>query len=343
MKKYLMKSVVVGCSLIGLSSPVFAEDVTLTLSHFMSPKSPPHVKFLKPWAEKIKTESKGRLKVEIFPSMTLGGKPPELYRQVRDGAADIVLTITGYTPGVFPRTEVFELPTIHINSAKATTAAIQEKFDLIAKDYKDVKPLLIFANAGNAIHLTDGCINNSAGLKGKKLRTPSRTGGWLIKQWGAEPVGMPVPAIPQALAKGTIDGVLLPFEIMPPYKVHELTNCSLTTEKDGRFGASIFMFAMNKKRYNELPADLKAIIDANSGVALSKSVGELMDEIEAPGKKLQKGTGSPLIELDSKQTSEINSAAKFVIEKWVKEAESNGLDAKKLVEAASSAIAKHSK
>ena len=42
--------------------------------------------------------------------MQLGGTPPQLYDQARDGVADIVWTLPGYTPGRFPRIEVFELP-----------------------------------------------------------------------------------------------------------------------------------------------------------------------------------------------------------------------------------------
>ena len=117
-------------------------EVTLTVHHFLSPKATTHQAFIEPWAKRIEEQSEGRIKVEIFPSMSMGGKPPELYRQVRDGAADIVWTLIGYTPGVFPRSEVFELPTVHRGSARATNLAIQDNFDLIAEDYHDLKPLL---------------------------------------------------------------------------------------------------------------------------------------------------------------------------------------------------------
>ena len=60
-----------------------------------------------PWTETITKESKGKIKFEIFPAMALGGKPNELYKQVRDGVVDIVWTLPGYTAGVFPRVEAF--------------------------------------------------------------------------------------------------------------------------------------------------------------------------------------------------------------------------------------------
>lgn len=342
MKLNIVKTAIAAAALLSTSVVAQAAEVTLTMSHFLSPKAPPHAKFLEPWARKIEAESNGRIKIEIFPSMTLGGKPPELYRQLRDGAADIVWTLTGYTPGVFPRSEVFELPDVHGGSAKATTLAIQDNFGLIAEDFKDIKPLLVHVHAGQAIHLVNGCIDGAEDLKGMKLRTPSRTGGWMISAWGAEPVGMPVPALPQALSKGVVDGALIPFEIVPPFKVHELTKCSVVGAKGSRFGTSVFLFAMNKDRYDSLPADLKAIIDANSGMAIAGQAGALWDEIEAPGQMLQKKTGSPVKELDQAATDAFAKLGGAVTAKWVEEAGKAGIDANALVKAAKASVASHS-
>jgi len=343
MSKTTIKLALTGLTMLAAATTAQAAEVTLTLSHFLSPKAPPHSKFLAPWAKKIEADSKGRIEVKIFPSMTMGGKPPELYRQLRDGSADLVWTLTGYTPNVFPRSEVYELPTVHQGSATATNLAIQENFKLIAEDFKDIKPILIHVHAGNAMHMVNGCVNKPADLKGMKLRTPSRTGGWLIKSWGAEPVGMPVPAVPQALSKGVIDGALIPFEIVPPLKVHELTKCSITGINDSRFGTSVFLFGMNKDRYNSLPADLKAVIDANSGAAIAKMAGDVWMASEAPGKALQKKSGSPVHNLDQAQTDAFSALSKTVVDRWVKEVTSKGIDGAGLVKAARSSVTKNAK
>jgi TRAP-type C4-dicarboxylate transport system substrate-binding protein len=330
-------------AVVWLVGPARAEQVTLTIHHFLSPKSPTQVAFIAPWAKQVEAQSKGQIKFKIFPSMSMGGKPPELYRQVRDGAADIVWTLTGYTPGVFPRSEVFELPTVHRGDAAATNQAIQDNFKLIAADYKDLHPILVHVHAGNAIHMRNKPVHKVADLKGLKLRTPSRTGAWLIEALGAEPVGMPVPALPQALSKGVVDGALIPFEIFLPFKLQELTKYSVEGADGSRFGTSVFLFAMNKARYDGLPADLKAVIDANSGAAIAKKIGEVWNNVEAPGAAAQLKSGGEIIKLDASAKAAFDAVGEKVVARWIEESKKEGFDGKALVDAARASIAKYSK
>lgn len=325
-----------------IATPAVAADVTLTVHTFLGPKSPTVSKMIEPWAERIETASNGRIEIEIFPSMAMGGKPPELYNQVRDGVADIVWTLTGYTPGVFPRAEVFELPNVHGGSAKATTLAIQDVFPQIAEDFKDVHPLLVHVHAGNMIHLAGKTASGPADLAGLKLRTPSRTGAWMIESLGAEPVGMPLPALPQALAKGGVDGALVPFEIFPPFKLYELTKFSGEGADGTRFGTSVFLFAMNKDRYEALPDDLKAIIDEASGAAFAASTGDVFDAAEAPGRKLQTEAGNTVGQFDAATMAAFAAKTEAVVNRWIEEANAAGLDGAALVKAAREAVASHS-
>ncbi len=318
-------------------------EVTLTIHHFLSPKSTTQVAMIEPWAQAIEKASDGRIAFEIFPSMSMGGKPPELYRQVRDGAADIVWTLIGYTPGVFPRSEAFELPTVHLGSSVATNLAIHDNFDLIADDYEDIKPLLLHVHDGNAIHMRD-FIQDVLSLdefNGKKLRTPSRTGAWMIEALGAEPVGMPVPALPQALSKGAVDGALVPFEIFPPLKLAELTQTSMEGRKKQRFGTSVFMYAMNKDRFEELPEDLQTIIEEHSGRAFAKKMGEVWEAAESVGKRMQHESGGTILRLDDATTEDMLTRGQSVVDKWVEEVTSKDIDGEGIVEKARAAVRKY--
>ncbi|MEL7273465.1 MAG: TRAP transporter substrate-binding protein [Pseudomonadota bacterium] len=338
MAKILIKSALAALAVAATGIMAQAQEVTLTVHHFLSPKASPQAAFMEPWAKKVEEESGGKIKVEFYPAMSLGGKPPELYSQVRDGAADIVWTLPGYTPGVFPRSEVFELPSVHQGSAADTAKAIYANWDAIKEDFKDVHPLAVYTHAGNALHLTEGCVSSPEELKGKKLRVPSRTGGWIIEALGAEGVGMPLPAFPQALSKKAVDGGMLPFEIVPPYKVHELTNCSVQGEGGRRWGTAVFLFAMNKDKYNSLPDELKAVIDANSGPTLAAKAGVIWDGLEEPAAEAINGK-STVSSLDAAATKAMLDAMASVEARWIKEAQDNGRDGAGLVAAAKKAVA----
>lgn len=346
MSRSLLKGAIALMGSMVLASSLMAKEdkTTILIHHFLSPKAPAHTKLLEPWAKHLQEASKGKIKVEIYPSMSMGGKPGELYRQVRDGSADVVWTVAGYTPGVFPRTEVYELPTVHIGDAVATNMAIRENFDLIKEDFKDVKPLLIHVHAGNALHTVEKKVTSLEDVKGMKLRTPSRVGGWHIEEMGAEPVGMPLPAFPQALSKKAIDGGLIPFEVFPPFKFHQLTKYSAEGVNGERFGTSVFLLLMNKKKFNNLSKELQDIIEKSMDMSMVKEAGNVWMAVEKPGMKMQsESEGGEVVKISQKEMEKFNAVGQKVVDKWVKEVGGKGLDGQKLVNSAREAISKNSK
>jgi TRAP-type C4-dicarboxylate transport system substrate-binding protein len=320
-----------------------AADVTLKLHHFLGPTAPAQADFFEPWAKTLEEQSDGRLKVEIYPSMSLGGRPPQLYNQVRDGIVDIVWTLPGYTAGQFPRSEVFEIPFVHKSDPRATNLALQDLYEeWLAPDFADVHPILLHVHAGQAFHMVDSPIQSIDDCKGKKIRIPTRMGGWMIEAFGANPVGMPVPGLPQALSTKVIDGALIPFEVALPLKVHELTKFHTVGPDDERFGTSVFLFAMNKGRYEGLPEDLRAVLDANSGANIAAEVGTVWSKVEEPGREAAMARGNEIIELSEDEMARFRKASEPVADRWVKEVSSLGIDGAALLEAARAAVAKNS-
>jgi TRAP-type C4-dicarboxylate transport system substrate-binding protein len=189
-----------------------------------------------PWAEKIGTESGGRIKVEVFSAMSLGGTPPQLMDQARDGVVDIVWTLPGYTPGRFPSVEVFELPFMMTN-AEATSRAYWDLFksDMEESEFKGVKILATWVHGPGVIHAKGEGVRKLEDMQGKKLRGPTRVINGMLAELGAEPVGMPVPAIPEALSKGVIDGTVIPWEVTPALKIAELVDTHTEFAGDTRF------------------------------------------------------------------------------------------------------------
>jgi TRAP-type C4-dicarboxylate transport system substrate-binding protein len=327
---------------LSITGSAIAQEFTFSIHHFLSPRAPAQTVLLEPWVEAVEEASGGRIQFEIFPAMALGGTPPELYSQVRDGVADLVWTLPGYTPGTFPRTEVFELPNVHGGDARATNLAIQDLMEDLAPDFEDVHPILVHVHAGNALHLASGSVDGVEDFAGLKVRSPSRTGAWVLEALGAEPVGMPVPALPQALSKNTVDAGLVPFEVAIPLGLAELTEASVELHDGARFGTSTFLFAMNRDSYESLPDDLKQVIDDHSGLALAADIGTAWNDIEPVGKKMATDAGNTVTALSAEATAAFDAPFEAVAQRWVEETAANGIDGAALLEKARAAVASHS-
>jgi TRAP-type C4-dicarboxylate transport system substrate-binding protein len=318
------------------------EQLTLRLHHFLPPVANGHKKLLEPWAKQIEAESQGRLRIDIFPAMQLGGKPPQLYDQARNGVVDIVWTLPGNTPGRFPSTEVFELP--FIASARATTnapAAQEYGESHLAKETADVKLLAFWSHDAGLIH-THRKIATMEDLSGLRLRNPTRLAGEALTSLGAVSVSMPIPQTPEALAQGVIDGCVVPWEVVPSIKVHELTRFHTSVPGSPTLYTATFFLAMNKERYESLPADLKGIIDKNSGMEFSRAAGKMWDEVGAEvADMVRQDKASVVSEITEAEKQRWIEATRPVHDKWQAGMTAKGLDGAALIDAAKKLVAKY--
>jgi TRAP-type C4-dicarboxylate transport system substrate-binding protein len=319
---------------------VSAQEVTLTLHQFLPPQANVPKLILDVWADNVEAASDGRIRIDRFPSMQLGGTPPELMDQAIDGVADIVWTVVGYTPGRFPSTEVFELPFMMTN-ARAMSRAYWEMFETHMKDteFKDVHILGTWVHGPGLIH-ANTVVRTPQDMQGLKIRGGSRLASKLLEQVGATPVGMPVPAVPEGLSKGVIDGTTIPWEVTAALKIPELV--SNHTEFSGNALYSLtFVLAMNKDRYDSLPDDLKAVIDENSGVEFSVFAGGTMEDSDDPARALAVERGNTIVTLTEEETAVWREAAAPVYAAWVAEMEEKGIDGQALIDEARMLIDKY--
>ena len=327
---------------MSLAGPALAQTVTLRLHQFLPQQATIPAKALIPWAQKVEAESGGKIKVQLFHAMQLGGAPPQLFDQARDGVVDLTWTVLGYTPGRFNKTEVFELPFMS-GSAEQSSRALQEYVEKFAADeFKDVKLIAVHTHGPGLFHTKTPVVGLES-LRGMKVRGGSRIISNMLTKLGATPVGMPVPAVTDALSKGTIDGTTIPWEVTPSLKVTELVKNHTTFAGAQGLYTQTFAFSMNKASYDKLPPDLKAVIDKNSGIETAAMFGRAMDDGDKAGRAIAEKAGNNIVALDVAETQRWRRTAATVETDWINEMKGKNIDGVKLVSEARALIAKNQK
>ena len=344
-RRTLLKS---GAAAAALGAPGLSalaqQTVTLKFHTFMAPQSNVWINMHKAWMSKVEAESGGRIKFEAYPAMQLGGTPVQLYDQAKDGVVDIVWTLPGNTAGRFPRIEVFELPFM-MSNAEATSKAYWEYVKTMAPDeFKDVQVIALHVHGPGVIHTTEKPVKTTGDMKGLKMRAPTRQVTKLMGILGATPVGMPLPGIPDALSKGTINGCVIPWEVVPSVKVQELTKYHAEFDPaGGALYTTTFVMAMNKAKYNSLPPDLKKVIDNNSGLATSGWLGKVQQAGDAAGRQAAVGHGNVIFTVGPAEAQEFRRKARPIEAEWVEDMNKRGFDGRKLLDTARALIEKNTK
>ncbi|MCB1476741.1 MAG: TRAP transporter substrate-binding protein [Rhodobiaceae bacterium] len=342
MLKTIVRIGVAAAALALTASLAQAQEFNFKLHQFLPAQSAIPANFLKPWAEKVEKESGGRIKIELFPSMQLGGKPPSLIDQVTDGVVDFVWTLPGYTPGRFPKAEVFELPFIASN-AEASSQAFQAYAEKhMGDDFPGLKVIAVHTHGPGLIH-SKTPVSKLEDLKGMKLRGPTRTVTNMLSKLGAEPIGMPVPQVPESLSRGVIDGAVIPWEVTVPLKITDLVKNHTRAAGNNGLYVATFVFAMNKASYDKLPDDLKKVIDDNSGMEAAKWAGQVMDQADVAGEKIAVEKKNNIITLSDDETARWKEAAQPVYAEWIAEMDKAGQDGKALVDEAKALIDQYTK
>ncbi len=139
-----------------------------------------------------------------------------------------------------------------------------------------------------------------------------------------------------------IDAAFIPWEIIPPLKVHEQTEYQIEGAGSARFGTSVFQVSMNKGRWESLPADVQKAFRDASGPEWLAQVGEVWRAADDFGIGLAVETGNQHITLTDEETAAFKEALIPVTEKWTSEVSKKGVDGNKLVAKAQALISKHS-
>ena len=237
---------------------------------------------------------------------------------------------------------MFELPFMAKN-AETGSPALYEYVQKNAQDeFRGVKVLAMHLHDGALLHFAKQPVKTLEDLKGLKVRGPTRIGAKVLTALGATPVQMPLPQVPESVSKGVIDGAMVPWEGVPPIKLQEIARFHTDTAAGApRMSNTIFVIAMNEAKYNGLPADLKKVIDANTGLEWSKQIGKAFDSTTEPAKKLAVAANGVFDTLSPAEYDRWVKQTEGVNREWITEIGAKGANGQALLDDARALIKKN--
>lgn len=206
--------------LIGLASvslvltTAAAQEIKLSLADQNAPTAWGPSNALHPWVKNVAEATKGRVKIEVYPSQTLV-KGPDILRAVRSGVVDLGWCFHGYWPDLMPLSDVITLPGLPMATAEKGSEVLwrlYERFPPIRREFADAPPLLMWTSNPYFLLTSKKQIKTLEDLKGLKIRVTGGPPTEQIKALGAVPTPVPMPDVYQALDKGVIDGMGAPWE-----------------------------------------------------------------------------------------------------------------------------------
>lgn len=290
--------------------------VELKLSHFVPPQHAFH-KWVVKWAKNIEDESKGRLKITIYPNGQLVGPPNRQFDAARNGIVDIAFCLHGVTPGRYPMTELANLPFVW-PSGGANVPLMSKRMTELAPKYlaAEHKGLhILFMEMANPVLVYSAVpMHSVADYKGKKIRYASITNKELLDAMGAVPLLVPPPETQDALAKGIVEGATFPHEAGLAYDLASVVHYAI----EPPFASATFAMVMNPAKYRSMPSDLRAILDKESGVTGAVSFGKAWEAQETFARNLETTKkGLQIITLPPGEVAKMKALAKPIAEKAI--------------------------
>jgi TRAP-type C4-dicarboxylate transport system substrate-binding protein len=262
-----LRSAVAAAALAAVALPAGAE--TLKFAHWV----PPAHTLTKSTIEPLQAAVEGSgLEIKVYPGGELGAGPLEQYVRVVQGVADIVWGLQGYTSSQFPKTMVSELPGA-LPEGMTGYDLIWNAYDagLLDNEFPGTKPLALWLSEPNVFIMKDIDVRTPADLQGLKIRVSGSAAAAAVESLGATAVQMPAGEIYNSLQTGLIDGVITGSSAIGDFKLDEVANSYTLNAPLGHIS---FYVAMNQAKYDSLPEEQRAAIDAIAGRPLSQSAEE---------------------------------------------------------------------
>jgi TRAP-type C4-dicarboxylate transport system substrate-binding protein len=294
------------------SGKAHAKVVKLKVANFFPPPSY-QSKVIEEFCRDLEKRTDGQVKVDYFGGGSLL-KSTAMFDGIVDGITDIGYSHVYYTPGRMMVTEACGLPIGYASGWVASQTMNDFYREFQPKEFDDVRILWMNASPPSGVSTAKKPVRKLEDLKGLTLRAPG-TAGEVMKALGGTPAPTPMMEVYDAIAKGVIDGEASNYETLFAFKFAEVVKYETSCWPINH--PYPFYFAMNKKSYEKLPADIKPIFDKLVGEYKERYI-LMWNAIDFVGEKFGLEHGVEFIDLPPAEIKKWQAAVEPVFDNYVK-------------------------
>ncbi len=326
----LITATAAGVTAAAMTASAAWAEVELTYSSWLPWSHPVNEAIYIPWMEAIEAESEARIKFKRLPKPV--ASPPAHLDAIRTGQADVAFSVHGYSRNQFTPYLFGEFPFLG-DSAEATSIAFQRTHDKFMGDmdlYKGVHLIGVNLHGPGQVHHSKMNMSSPADFEGQKFRTGGPIPLAMVEAWGGVSIRQPAPKSFEILSSGIADGITFPFESLPSFKITELVPYT-TTMPGGWYNSSHYL-VMNKRKYDSLSDEDKAVIDKFSGEAFAALAGAGWDTINANGLKVATEAGNSIVEASDELKAALSALNDQFTADYIEAAKEFDLDGQEVID-----------
>lgn len=315
-----------GLGLAAAIAPISSAQAADTVLRFSNQLPPSHYIFkemIEPWAAKVDEVTEGRVKIEFINPL---GKPQAHFDLVRNGIADMAMSIHSYTASRFPLIEFAELPFTTEDGGVNSVAywRTYEKFMLEADEHRGVKLIGVWTSPASVIFTNKTEITSLNDLKGLKLRSPSPLFDSSGKAMGLVTVNAPAPESYEMLSRGVIDGLYFQYDQIENFKLDKLIKTAVAAP--GGFGKSSQYMFMSERKWNAISEADRAAIEEISGEYIARTFGTKWQDSETKAIETLTAAGLKTYHIKGAELAQLQADLAFIEQDWLKTAAKKNID-----------------
>ena len=320
--------------IVAASPAMAAPEYILSLNLAIAPIHNRWTRALKPWADEIEKRSEGRIVIEPYFAQAIS-KQAEVVESVRTGIAD--MGEATFTVGGLGRYPFHEQLLNLVRPGNCTVdpvtlvSGLHEAFpEQAAADIRGTRLLFLEGHSmGMLIGTRDKPVTRLEDLRGMKIGV---SGGGIrverVKALGATVVGITIPDMYMSLEKGVIDGAVIDGDVLISRKLGDIIRHMTLLN----MGGSVFYCVMNPQSYENLPPDLRKVIDDVSADFAPAVMKEFWDTMQyASMEKWMKEQGGQVHVLNAEDYAKADALVEPTYAEWVEFSRDKGLPAEEIL------------